>query len=1043
MLFSSPPLPVDPLLESIRAAHRMDEEACVRERLAAVSIDDEVKGRIQSRAEALVSHVREQGPQHALDAFMAEYDLASEEGVVLMCLAEALLRIPDDETADQLIKDKIGSAHWGEHFGQSESFLVNASTWALMLTGKFLDTDEEALDWGDVLKRLVSRASEPVVRTAMMQAMRLMGEHFVLGTTMPEALVASGNARTKGYTFSYDMLGEAALTAQDAARYFDAYQGAIEDLSNQPKTRHLHDAPGISVKLSSLHPRYEVAQTDRVMDELLPKLMQLIGSAKKAGISICVDAEEADRLDLSLQLIERVLSSNLLEHWDGFGLAVQAYQKRALPVVDWLVDRTRTLNRKIMVRLVKGAYWDTEIKRAQEQGLDGYPVFTRKASTDISYLACAQRLLDAADVIYPCFATHNARTIASILEFVGGRTDFEFQCLHGMGREIYDQIVTPTGVTCRIYAPVGAHEQLLPYLMRRLLENGANTSFLNRLADEDLSIEEVVRDPIARLQSFKSIAHPDIPLPQDLFGAARCNSYGYDLRDYGVLGQLDAKVDLKGNAHFLALPLIGGEGIEHEAHSVNDPSGQDGDIGLVSFAKPEDALAGLALAHRAQEDWSNMSAEERAAIFERAADMFEAHFDTLAFLLIREAGKTLGDAQGEIREAVDFLRYYALEGRYLFGTQRALPGPTGETNIYSLHGRGVFLCIAPWNFPLSIFTGQIAAALMAGNGVLAKPAEQTSLVAAEAVQLLHSAGVPMEVLNFLPGDGPTLGGALLGAPDLGGVCFTGSTEVAKILHGQLAARPGPILPLIAETGGQNAMIVDSSALPEQAAKDVLASAFQSAGQRCSALRVLFVQSDISEQLVTMITGAMEELRIGDPGFLSTDVGPVIDKEALQPLQFHHQRMAKEQKLLYQCTLEPECSKGTFFAPAAYKISSIDVLTEEVFGPCLHIIEYEGGHMDKVLDAVNGTGYGLTLSVHSRIESVVRHVCDHARVGNIYVNRNQIGAVVGSQPFGGEGLSGTGPKAGGPNYLRAFAGERTISNNVTAIGGNADLMTLRS
>jgi len=1031
------------LFAAIRAANGADETALVQHLLARLDLNAALTERIQSRAEQMVAAARAAGPQHPLDAFMAEYDLASDEGIVLMCLAEALLRIPDSETADRLIKDKIGSADWDDHFGKSDSFLVNASTWALMLTGRFLDSPREDFVWQDVVGRLIGRMSEPVVRAALGQAMKLLGDQFVLGQSIEDALEASQEGLSQGYRFSYDMLGEAAISQAQADRYFQSYLKAIRAVSAASKDNPVERAPSISVKLSSLHPRYEVMQTDRVVRELLPKLMDLVSACRDGGLSLCVDAEEADRLDLSLQLIEQVVTSGVLKDWDGFGLAVQAYQKRSTAVIDWLIDLANQNSVRLMIRLVKGAYWDTEIKRAQERGLDGFPVFTRKASTDVSYLVCAQKLLAAQARIYPCFATHNARTVSAILEMTQDRSSFEFQALFGMGREIYDQVIDPDGdLSCRIYAPVGSHEALLPYLMRRLLENGANTSFLNRLADRDLEVDRVVRDPVDQLSSFRSIPHPDIAVPRKLFGDSRANSLGRDLHDYPVLQQLKEAFDGKSGSHFMGAPRIGGESLSGPARAVTNPADTAKEVGLTIDTSPEDALRALAIGYDAQADWARTDPAFRAKALRRAADRFEDEFELLSYLIICEAGKTLADAQSEVREAVDFLRYYASEGEKCFAPQN-LPGPTGESNTYSLQGRGVFLCISPWNFPLAIFAGQVAAALMAGNAVLAKPAEQTSLIAAEAVALLHQAGIPEEILGFIPGDGPSLGKTLLDAPQLGGVCFTGSTEVAKLLQQQIAFRSGAILPLIAETGGQNPMIVDSSALPEQAVMDILSSAFQSAGQRCSALRVLFVQEDIYDVIVELLQGAMAELTIGDPLSFSTDVGPVIDQEALIALEAHHNKMKKTQKVLARCPLAGVSSKGFYFPPTAYAIDSIDALDSEVFGPCLHVLPYDGERLDDVIASINGTGYGLTLSIHSRINSTIDHICRHARVGNIYVNRNQIGAVVGSQPFGGLGLSGTGPKAGGPNYLQAFAGERTISNNVAALGGNTDLMALRS
>ncbi len=1045
MIFDGPREEITGLRSRIRAAHKMDEASCVTQRLKAIDASQAAKTRIQRKARSFVQKMRQSGTQHALDAFMRQYDLASNEGIVLMCLAEALLRIPDAHTADLLIKDKIGGAEWAKHFGQSESFLVNASTWALMLTGRVLDIDSEAegLAWRSVLGKLVSRASEPVVRTALTQSMRLMGEHFVVGRTMPEAIEHARDYEERGYFFSYDMLGEAAMTREDAERYFESYADAINQLATRAKSLSIFDAPGISIKLSSLHPRYNFAQEHRVKSELLPDVVELAKMAQKAGVGICIDAEEADRLDLSLDLIEAMCFTPELKGWDGLGFAVQAYQKRAMPLIAWLINLSTRSKNRLMIRLVKGAYWDTEIKSAQVEGLSDYPVFTRKASTDVSYLSCAQRMLKDPKAIYSCFATHNAHTLAAVMEYASGQQEFEFQRLFGMGNELYDQIVEPGGAyRCRIYAPVGGHEQLLPYLMRRLLENGANTSFVNRIADDDLSVEKVIKDPAARIRAFKSIRHPDIPLPRDLFGSQRVNSKGLDLADLDELLPLRNQVLASAETQWKSAPIVSGVFIDGAPREVCGPFDSRHQIGTVVEASPATARHALSLASGANSEWDACDVRERAALLRKAAQLFEDHFADFTYLLISEAGKTLADANGEVREAVDFLRYYAKLGTDTLGPM-TLPGPTGERNTLFAHGRGVFLCISPWNFPLAIFTGQIAAALVTGNGVLAKPAEQTPLIAAFAIKLLHQAGIPVDVLHLLPGDGPSIGAALLSDARIAGVCFTGSTETAHIISRQLAERDGPIASFIAETGGQNAMIVDSSALPEQAVTDVLSSAFQSTGQRCSALRVLFLQREVAETISAMVAGAMGELALGNPAYLSTDIGPVIDQEALDNLQRHHQRMKRSQHVIYQCKITKDCRSGFFSPPTAYRIKSIDVLKGEVFGPCLHVIEYEADELDNVIDAINGTSFGLTLAIHSRINSAVRYIRDRVRVGNTYINRNQIGAVVGSQPFGGEGLSGTGPKAGGPHYLSRFTVERSVSTNLTAVGGNADLMSLGS
>ena len=959
-----------------------------------------------------------------------------------MCLAEALLRIPDAETVDKLIRDKIAAADWHSHLGHSGSLFVNASTWALMLTGRLLRPENEN-DVGDALRRLIARSSEPVWRQAVTAAMRILAGQFVMGRTIEEALDRAREPERHGYRHSYDMLGEAARTMPDAERYHAAYAHAIAAIGGAAAGASVEAAPGISVKLSALHPRYEIAQRERIARELLPVLLGLARQARDAGIGFTIDGEEADRLEPMLDIVEALALAPELAGWDGLGLAVQAYQKRALPLVDWLADLARRANRRLMVRLVKGAYWDTEIKRAQERGLDGYPVFTRKLATDVSYLACAKQLFAAGSALYPQFATHNAHSLAAVLELSGGRTDWEFQRLHGMGEALYDEVVGRDKMNrpCRVYAPVGGHEDLLAYLVRRLLENGANTSFVNRIVDERAPIDEIVADPIARLAALPRKPHPKIPLPRDLFQPERCNSQGLDLADPRALADLR-----KGLAEALRLParaapIVGGTELAGTKISVFDPSDRRRQIGTVVAAGPEAVEQALARAVHAAPSWNNTPAEQRAAILERAADLYEQHRAALMALIIREGGRTVPAALSEVREAVDFLRYYAARARAEFAMPQRLPGPTGEQDEIGLHGRGVFACISPWNFPLSIFTGQIAAALAAGNAVIAKAAEQTPLVAAAAVRHLLAAGIPGDVLHLLPGDGETVGAALVADPRIAGVAFTGSTETGRAINQSLAARPGPIAPLIAETGGQNAMIVDSSALAEQVVADTLVSAFDSAGQRCSALRLLYVQDDIADRLLPMLAGAMAELRIGDPALLATDVGPVIDEPARQALERHAARMAREGRLLYQCPLPAGTEHGTFFAPRAFEIDNAGRLEREVFGPILHVVRWRADRLDAVCDEIAATGYALTLGIHSRIDETVRHVLSRLGVGNSYVNRTMIGAVVGVQPFGGERLSGTGPKAGGPRYLHRFAVERTVSIDTTAAGGNASLLSL--
>ena len=1043
LVFTAPLPPETPLRAAIRDAHRLDEMEADARILAAANLPAEARERIAATARRLVDTVRrERLGKGGLDAFLHEYALSSPEGVALMCLAEALLRIPDAETVDKLIRDKIAAADWHSHLGHSGSLFVNASTWALMLTGRLLRPENEN-DVGDALRRLIARSSEPVWRQAVTAAMRILAGQFVMGRTIEEALDRAREPERHGYRHSYDMLGEAARTMPDAERYHAAYAHAIAAIGGAAAAASVEAAPGISVKLSALHPRYEIAQHDRIMRELLPSLLGLARWARNAGIGFTIDAEEADRLEPMLDIVEALALAPELAGWDGLGLAVQAYQKRALPLVDWLADMARRAKRRLMVRLVKGAYWDTEIKRAQERGLDGYPVFTRKLATDVSYLACAKQLFAAGSALYPQFATHNAHSLAAILELSGGRTDWEFQRLHGMGEALYDEVVGRDKMNrpCRVYAPVGGHEDLLAYLVRRLLENGANTSFVNRIVDERAPIDEIVADPIARLAALPRKPHPKIPLPRDLFQPERCNSQGLDLADPRALADLR-----KGLAEALRLParaapIVGGTELAGTKISVFDPSDRRRQIGTVVAAGPEAVEQALARAVHAAPSWNNTPAEQRAAILERAADLYEQHRAALMALIIREGGRTVPAALSEVREAVDFLRYYAARARAEFAMPQRLPGPTGEQDEIGLHGRGVFACISPWNFPLSIFTGQIAAALAAGNAVIAKAAEQTPLVAAAAVRHLLAAGIPGDVLHLLPGDGETVGAALVADPRIAGVAFTGSTETGRAINQSLAARPGPIAALIAETGGQNAMIVDSSALAEQVVADTLVSAFDSAGQRCSALRLLYVQDDIADRLLPMLAGAMAELRIGDPALLATDVGPVIDEPARQALERHAARMAREGRLLYQCPLPASAEHGTFFAPRAFEIDSAGRLEREVFGPILHVVRWRADRLDAVCDEIAATGYALTLGIHSRIDETVRHVLSRLGVGNSYVNRTMIGAVVGVQPFGGERLSGTGPKAGGPRYLHRFAVERTVSIDTTAAGGNASLLSL--
>jgi RHH-type proline utilization regulon transcriptional repressor/proline dehydrogenase/delta 1-pyrroline-5-carboxylate dehydrogenase len=1043
-VFASPQAP-DPLRQQVRRDYREDEAGIVDRLLAATTIPADAEERIRSRAGSFVAEARRRRlGKSGIDALLHEYALSSPEGVALMCLAEALLRIPDADTVDRLIRDKLAPANWASHLGHSSSLLVNASTWALMLTGRLIGEGAEQGELASALRRLLARSGEPLVRQAVTAAIRVLARQFVMGRTIVEALERAKPAERQGYRHSYDMLGEAARDTADAERYFAAYGAAIAAIGGAaPKRRGIAAAPGISVKLSALHPRYEESQRERVLRELSPRLGALAKHAKAAGIGFTIDAEEADRLELSLDLLEGLIDDAELAGWDGLGLAVQAYQKRALPLIDWLASLARRGKRRLMLRLVKGAYWDTEIKRAQERGLTSYPVFTRKLATDVSYLACAKRILAAPDAFYAQFATHNAHTLAAVLEFAGERRDYEFQRLHGMGEALYDQVVGKDKLNrpCRVYAPVGTHEDLLAYLVRRLLENGANTSFVNRLVDEAAPIEEIVADPVARLAALPQKPHPRIPLPRDLYGAERRNSRGFDFSDRDRLARLAEDMTYAVEP-WHAAPIIGGSERPGGSRPVRDPTDHHREIGIVVDCAPALLDEALSRAASTAPAWEEVGAEHRALCLERAADLMEARLPALLTLIVREGGRTIPDAMAEVREAVDYCRYYAGRARADFAAPRALPGPTGERNSLALRGRGVFACIAPWNFPLAIFTGQVVAALAAGNAVVAKPAEQTPLIAAAAIRLLHEAGVPGDVLSLIPGDGPGVGAPLVADSRVAGVAFTGSTETARAINLALARRPGPIVPLVAETGGQNALIADSSALPEQLVSDALTSAFNSAGQRCSALRVLFVQEEIAPRTIRLLAGAMRELVIGDPGLLATDIGPVIDGDARAALERHAARMARDGRLICTLELPPGTEHGTFFAPHAYEIERLDLLEGEVFGPILHVIRWRAGALDRVLDAIAATGFGLTLGIHSRIDETIERIHRRLAIGNTYVNRNMIGAVVGVQPFGGEGLSGTGPKAGGPQYLHRFATERTLSVDTTASGGNASLLSLR-
>ena len=985
---------------TMRAAAIEDEADAVRRMTEAAGLAPADRTAISAHAADLVRDVRASGTASIMQGFLAEYGLTTREGVALMCLAEALLRVPDTETIDALIEDKIGASDWAVHLGQSSSPLVNASTWALLLTGKVLGEAEEGL--AGVLHGAIRRLGEPVIRAAVAQSMRELGHQFVLGRDMGEAMARAAEPEAQGYSFSYDMLGEAARTEADARRYHLAYSDSITALAAIGRGKGIRDRPGVSVKLSALHPRYEFGQRERVMTELTARLGALAMLAKSAGIGLNVDAEEADRLDLSLDVIEAVFADPALGGWEGFGVVVQAYGKRAAHVIDWVGALARAHGRPIMVRLVKGAYWDSEIKRAQTLGLDGFPVFTRKASTDVAYLACARRLLGMTDCLYPQFATHNAHTVAAVLHMAGGRKDFEFQRLHGMGEALHEAVRAAHGVRCRIYAPVGAHHDLLAYLVRRLLENGANSSFVNQIVDESVTADEIARDPIASVEKLgDAIANPGIAAPCALFAPGRRNAKGWDLTDPLTVDAIETARAPFRTAMWEAGPLVAGPVQAAGRKKVRNPARPDDVVGTVTEAAPADVEAALEVARDGAAAWAAMSVEDRAQILRRVADLYEEHAAELFALAAREAGKTWPDCVGEVREACDFARFYASEATRPGARARAVP-------------RGVIACISPWNFPLAIFSGQILGALAAGNAVIAKPAEQTPLIAARATLLMHEAGIPRAAVQLLPGDGATVGAALSADPRIDGVCFTGSTETARLIDRAMADHLAPDAPLIAETGGLNAMIVDSTALPEQAVRDIVASAFQSAGQRCSALRVLYVQREVEERILTMLFGAMDELRIGDPWVLATDIGPVIDDDARSRIEAHCARAEREGRVLKRLAA-PEY--GTFVPPTVLRVEGIEALAQEIFGPVLHVATFGADEIDAVVDAVNGSGYGLTFGLHTRIDDRVQHIVDRVRVGNIYVNRNQIGAVVGSQPFGGEGLSGTGPKAGGPHYVR--------------------------
>ncbi|RVU31454.1 bifunctional proline dehydrogenase/L-glutamate gamma-semialdehyde dehydrogenase PutA [Neptunomonas marina] len=1014
--------PRDTLWEKISPLYAVDESAWLKELLPLAAPSDDERNTITQGATALIEQVRaDDDAIHMVDALLLEYSLDTQEGILLMCLAEALMRIPDADTADALIRDKLSVADWKAHLSKSDSLFVNASTWGLLLTGKVVSMDKDTEgNASSAINRLVNKMSEPVIRKAMYQAMKIMGHQFVLGRSIDEALKRGKSYREKGYTYSFDMLGEAALTQADAKKYFDDYLNAIEAVGNNTFTG---DAPRptISIKLSALHPRYEVAQKTRVMEEMYTQVIALAEKARALNVGITIDAEEADRLELSLELFEKLYTSTAIKGWGQFGLVVQAYSKRALPVLAWLAALAKAQGDCIPLRLVKGAYWDSEIKNCQQRGLQGYPVYTRKEATDTAYLACARFLLseDVRGNIYPQFASHNAHTVAAIVA-MAAHDDYEFQRLHGMGDALYNTVIKQHDVNVRIYAPVGNHKDLLPYLVRRLLENGANSSFVHRLVDARCPVADLVHHPVDVLSARKSLANPYIPLPGQLYGDTRANSQGVNIDIEADWEAFAAIIKPFMGTQWQAGPIVNGQLCQTgEQHSVTAPYQHSETVGQVYWADADTVQTAIAAAADFYPTWRATPVAERAAAIAKLGDLLEANYGELMALCHREAGKTLQDSIDEIREAVDFCRYYAVQAQEHLTTPHTSQDFNGTSFVTERQGRGVFACISPWNFPLAIFLGQVTAALAAGNTVIAKPAEQTSLIAYRAIELLLEAGVPAGAIQLLPGDGATVGAPLTSDVRIAGVAFTGSTETARLINRSLANRNTAPAPLIAETGGQNAMIIDSTSLPEQVVRDVVRSAFASAGQRCSALRVLFVQEDIAERVIPMIRGAMLEQVVGDPSLHQTDVGPVIDREAQAGLLAHIERMQQEATLIAQTPLPHNAEQGTFVAPTAFEINSIDQLGREQFGPILHVVRYKASELDQIIDRINATGYGLTLGIHSRNETTSVHITQRVRAGNMYVNRDQVGAVVGVQPFGGQGLSGTGPKAGGPHYLKRF------------------------
>jgi RHH-type proline utilization regulon transcriptional repressor/proline dehydrogenase/delta 1-pyrroline-5-carboxylate dehydrogenase len=1012
--------------QAIRDYILADEHTVISELIAGAQLSQAERKAISARAAELVRNVRKNAKSSIMEKFLAEYGLSTKEGVALMCLAEALLRVPDGTTMNDLIEDKITAGNWGDHLGKASSSLINTATIALLMTSNLL-TESERQSVGQTLRKLLKRLGEPVIRTVAGQAMKEMGRQFVLGRNIKEAQKAGEDYMKKGYTYSYDMLGEAARTDHDAQRYYNSYSDAIDSIARHC-SGDVRKNPGISVKLSALLARYEYGNKERVMKELVPRAKRLVKKAAAANMGFNIDAEEQDRLDLSLDVIEALLSDPELAGWNGFGVVVQAYGKRASHLLDWLYGTAEKYDRRIMVRLVKGAYWDAEVKRAQVMGLEGFPVFTRKSCSDVSFVSCSTKLLNMTDRIYPQFATHNAHSVSAILELarVRGEANYEFQRLHGMGESLHSKVMEESGVPCRIYAPVGPHRELLAYLVRRLLENGANSSFVNQLVDEDITPEMIAKDPIDAVEEMgKNISSKSIVHPPKIFGENRRNSKGWDLTDPVTIEAIEEGRNAYKEHHWKGGPLIKGKVSGTEVQVVRNPADPDDLVGHVTQANEEDIETAISAAEKGFKSWSATSAEDRAAMLRKVADLYEQNTYELFALTCREAGKSLSDAVAEIREAVDFAHFYANEGvRYK---------DSGEA-------RGPVVCISPWNFPLAIFTGQILANLVAGNVVLAKPAEQTSLLAVRAVELMYEAGIPKDAIQLLPGTGATVGAGLTSDSRIAGVCFTGSTNTAKVIDKAMTENMEPDAVMVAETGGLNAMIVDSTALPEQVVRDVLASSFQSAGQRCSALRMLYVQKDIADNLLEMLYGGMEELGIGDPWLLSTDVGPVIDDASAKKIIDHCKKFENKDQLLKKLSVP---HKGNFVSPAVIRVNGIEDMEEEIFGPVLHVATFDAKDIDKVVDDINAKGYGLTFGVHSRVDERVDRISRRIKVGNTYVNRNQIGAIVGSQPFGGEGLSGTGPKAGGPQYVRRFMKGEIVQRPTESGGDKVDAKKLKS